>query len=286
MGAMAKVRPLTPADLPALARLLSWMDAEPARRALAPEGRTPEDLAFEVEEGWVLEDEGELLGYAGLVPFWRGAAIEGPVAQVHPGALIEAALSEAKRRGIATLYAFPTEENEALKSALEAAGFGPVHTTHFYQTEPKALGFEPPSGVQIEEVLALDPEVYRTLYREADEGWSLRLSWNDLELLEHFAEPENRLFFAYEGERPVGLVEVELDPDAAEIAYLGVIPEARGRGIGQALLAAALKAALEAGVPRVVVRAHDHEKEARRLYERLGFTPLEAVVTYAKELAR
>lgn len=283
---MAKVRPLTPADLPALAELFAWMDAEPARRALAPEGRTPEDLAFEIEEGWVLEDEGDLLGYVGLVPFWRGAAIEGPVTPLHPGPLLQAAEAEAQKRGIATLYAFPTEENEALKSALEAAGFGPVHTTHFYQTEPQILDFPPPAGVRIEEVTALDPEVYRELYRQADEGWSLRLSWNDLELLEHFAEPENRLFFAYEGERPVGLVELEVDPDAAEIAYLGVVPKARGRGIGQALLAAALKAALEAGVPRVVVRAHDHEKEAQRLYQRLGFMPLEAVVTYAKELAR
>ena len=286
MGLMAGTRPLDPGDLPALARLLHWMDEDPARRVLAPEGRSPEELAFEVEEGWVLEDAGELLGYVGLVPFWRGAALEGPVARVHPAPLIEAALAAARAKGVPTVYAFPTEENEALRLALEAAGFGPVHTTHFYETEPKELGFLPPEGVRIEEVHALDPEAYRRLYRAADEGWSLRLAWNDLELLEHFAEPENRLFFAYEGAEPVGMVELELTPEGAEVAYLGVVPEARGRGIGQALLATALREAAAAGAPVVRVRAHDHEKEARRLYERLGFRPLEAVVTYAKELAR
>jgi len=283
---MARTRPLDPGDLPALARLLLWMDEDPARRVLAPEGRSPEELAFEVEEGWVLEDEGELLGFVGLVPFWRGAALEGPVARIHPAPLIEAALRAARNKGVPTVYAFPTEENEGLRLALEAAGFGPVHTTHFYETEPRELGFAPPEGVRIEEVAALDPEVYRRLYKAADEGWSLRLSWNDLELLEHFAAPENRLFFAYEGEEPVGMVELELTPEGAEVAYLGVVPEARGRGIGQALLATALKEAKAAGSPVVRVRAHDHEKEARRLYERLGFTPLEAVVTYAKELSR
>lgn len=285
MGSMARTRPLDPGDLPALARLLLWMDEDPAQRVLAPEGRSPEELAFEVEEGWVLEDEGELLGFVGLFPFWRGVALEGPVARVHPAPLIEAALRAARTKGATTVYAFPTEENEALRAALEAAGFGPVHTTHFYETEPVELGFLPPEGVRIEEVEALDPEVYRRLYRAADEGWSLRLSWSDLELLEHFAAPENRLFFAYEGEEPVGMVELELTPEGAEVAYLGVIPEARGRGIGQALLSTALSEARSAGAPVVRVRAHDHEKEARRLYERLGFTPLEAVVTYAKELS-
>ena len=283
---MTRVRPLAPGDLAALADLLSWMDEDAARRALAPEGRSPEDLALEVEEGWVLEADGDLLGYVGLVPFWRGAALEGPVCQVSPRPLIEAAEAAARTRGVGTLYAFPTEENEALKSALEAAGFGPVHTTHFYATEPRELGFAPPEGVRIEEVADLDPEVYRRLYKESDEGWSLRLAWNDLELLEHFAAPENRLFFAYLDGEPVGMVELELEPDGAEVAYLGVIPKARGRGIGQALLATALSEAKRAGVPVVRVRAHDHEKEARRLYERLGFSPIESVVTYAKELPR
>ncbi len=281
---MLQTRPLTPGDLPALAELLSWMDEDPARRVLAPEGRSPEILAEELEGGWVLEDEGEVLGYAGLVPFWRGAAIEGPVARVHPGPLIAAAERAARDRGITTLYAFPAEANEGLITALEAAGFGPVHTTHFFATPPRELGFAPPEGVRIEEVRDLDPQTYRHLYRESDEGWSLRLTWSDEELMEHFALPENRLFFAYEGAEPVGLVELELDPDGAEVAYIGVVPRARGRGIGQALLATALRAARGAGVPLVRVRAHDHEKEALRLYRRLGFTPIESVVTYAKEL--
>ncbi len=281
----AMIRPVAPADLPALARLFAWMDERPERRVLAPEGRTPEDLAYEIEDAWVATEAGQPVGFVGLVPFWRGAAIEGPVVRGSPLPLLKAVLEEARRRGIPTLYAFPSEENQEVKATLEALGFGPVHTTYFYQTEPRELGFAPPEGVRIEEVANLDPEVYRRLYREADEGWSLRLSWRDLELLEHFAAPEHRLWFAYQGDEPVGMVELEEGPDAAEVAYLGVVPAARGRGIGQALLATAVRAAREAGAPLLRVRAHDHEKEARKLYQRLGFTPLEAVVTYAKELS-
>jgi len=277
------IRPISPTDLPALVELLRWMDADPARRALAPEGRTIEDLAFEVEEGWVEYQGDRLSGFAALVPFWRGAAIEGPVSRGDPAGLLKAAEAAATERGVPTLYAFPTEENATLRAALEAAEFGPVHTTYFYITEPRELPFPVPEGVTIEEVFALDPEEYRTVYKESDEGWSLRLAWSDLELLEHFAEPDCRLWFAYQNGEPVGMVEVETLEDAAEVAYLGVIPKARGQGIGQALLAVASKAALETGARWLRVRAHDHEKEARRLYERLGFSPLEAVVTYAKE---
>ena len=279
------IRPVEVADLPALARLFQWMDADPSRRALAPEGRSPEALAFEVEEGWVLEEGGEPVGFVGLVPFWRGAALEGPVSRAQFAPLIEAALGAARARGQTTVYAFPSVENERLAAALEAAGFSPVHTTHFFESEPRAFGFAAPAGVAIEEAEAFDPEVYRRLYRESDEGWSLRLGWTDMELLEHFAEPENRLLFAYLEGEPVGLAELERYGDTLEVAYLGVVPGARGRGIGQALLEAASRLARESGAGRLVVRAHDHEKEALRLYERLGFSPLEAVLTYAKELA-
>jgi len=280
---MPKPRPIRRRDLPGLARLLAWMDEDPSRRVLAPEGRTPEALAHEVELGWVLEDEGELLGYVGLVPFWRGVALEGPVSQVHPEPLLRTAIAAARAQGAETLYAFPTEENEALRTALEAQGFGPVHTTTFFLAPARDLGLMPPSGVELRE--AFDPEAYREVYREADEGWSLRLSWTDEELAEHFAREENRLILAYVGGRPVGMAELELDPPFAELAYLGVVPAHRGRGIGQALLSAALAAAGAAGAQAVRTRAHDHEKEALALFRKLGFEPLEAVVTYAKELA-
>ena len=84
---------------------------------------------------------------------------------------------------------------------------------------------------------------------------------------------------------PVGLAELELDDPRAKIAYTGVVPEARGRGLGRALLGTAAGWAF--GNPQIQslqVRAHDHEKAAQALYQRLGFKQVSAVVTYTLEL--
>jgi ribosomal protein S18 acetylase RimI-like enzyme len=57
--------------------------------------------------------------------------------------------------------------------------------------------------------------------------------------------------------------------DVPELA-IGVVPEARGRGIGSALLDALLALAREQGF-RALSLAVDRQNPARRLYERKGF---------------
>jgi len=279
------VRPVRKEDLGGLLALLRWMDADPARRVLAPEARSEDEIWWAADEGWVLEEGGRVAGYAALYPFRQGGALEGPlVRDVRPAPLLERADREAAERGWHTLYAFPHEANAVLRNELAAAGYAPLHTSYFFSTPPRDLAYPPPAGVRIERVENLDPEVYCDLYRRSEDVWSLRLGWTALELIEHFQRPDVHLWYAFVGDRPVGLVELETAPDAAEIAYLGVVPEARGRGVGRALLAEAATHAFSSGAPLLKVRAHDHEKAAIALYERLGFDLSDAVVTYAKEL--
>jgi len=279
------VRPVRQEDLGGLLELLRWMDADPARRVLAPEARSEDELWWAADEGWVLEEGGRVAGYAALYPFRQGGALEGPlVRDARPAPLLERADREAVERGWHTLYAFPHEANAALRNELAAAGYAPLHTSYFFSTPPRDLAYPTPAGVRIERVENLDPEVYCDLYRASEDAWSLRLDWTALELIEHFQRPDVRLWYAFAGDRPVGLVELETAPEAAEIAYLGVVPEARGRGVGRALLAVAAAYAFSSGAPLLKVRAHDHEKAAIALYERLGFDLSDAVVTYAKEL--
>lgn len=61
------------------------------------------------------------------------------------------------------------------------------------------------------------------------------------------------------------------DPDAATIRMLGVAPEARGRGVGQALVEACIVKARGVGRRRVLLDTETTMTAARRLYERLGF---------------
>lgn len=287
-------RPVAQTHLSQLAELLTWMDQDPERRSLAPEARTPEGLWWEVlagedEKAWVWLEAGRVQGYGALVPFWDGAALEGPIIRHGDGkALLEHLVKKARLEGFPTLYAFPEASNHYARRLLEQVGFSAEHTTYFYTIGRTDLSYPVPPGFEIRRAEPCDPQVYRELYSRADDGWSLRLHWTDEELRQHFLGSEVELFMAYhtaQNGKPVGMVELELDDTQAEIAYIGVVPEARGKGLGRALLGAAAEWAFSnPQIQTLQVRAHDHEKEAQALYKRLGFRQTSAVVTYALEL--
>ena len=71
----------------------------------------------------------------------------------------------------------------------------------------------------------------------------------------------------------VGLVawRAEEDGRTAEITILAITPEARGRGIGRALLDAAVKALRTAGIDRVWLVTTNDNLAALRLYQRAGW---------------
>ena len=76
--------------------------------------------------------------------------------------------------------------------------------------------------------------------------------------------------------RPVGLVMVAPafgSPEDAGIYGVWVAPSARGRGVGDALLEAALAHARAAGHGRGVLDVGDHNAPAQALYARHGFAP-------------
>jgi ribosomal protein S18 acetylase RimI-like enzyme len=57
----------------------------------------------------------------------------------------------------------------------------------------------------------------------------------------------------------------------AEIRMVGVLPEARGRGIGRALMEACLQEAREAGKTLVTLHTTKRMRTAQRMYEAMGF---------------
>jgi ribosomal protein S18 acetylase RimI-like enzyme len=66
------------------------------------------------------------------------------------------------------------------------------------------------------------------------------------------------------------------DPDAAGIRMLAVSGEARGRGVGEALVRACIDRATAAGKRRIVLHSTERMTVAHRLYQRLGFVRDEA----------
>jgi [ribosomal protein S18]-alanine N-acetyltransferase len=72
----------------------------------------------------------------------------------------------------------------------------------------------------------------------------------------------------------VGYVVAWLVGDEAEVANLAVAPEWRGRGVGAALLDAALAAARRDGAHVAHLEVRDSNVAARALYGSRGFTPV------------
>ena len=83
---------------------------------------------------------------------------------------------------------------------------------------------------------------------------------------------------AEDEERPVGFVFCVLGDAGRKTAHvtdLYVTPEVRSRGVGTALLAGIVEPAREAGLGHVSLEVLTQNTEARRLYDRLGFVPVD-----------
>jgi len=71
---------------------------------------------------------------------------------------------------------------------------------------------------------------------------------------------------------------------AGHITQLCVIPEARGRGLGEALLRAAAARLADAGAERVGLTVTLSNNAALKLYQRCGFSELKRFFAYAKDV--
>ncbi|MBX3356079.1 MAG: GNAT family N-acetyltransferase [Phycisphaeraceae bacterium] len=74
-------------------------------------------------------------------------------------------------------------------------------------------------------------------------------------------------------DEPVGAVLLNAAPQiqALELVYLGLVPEARGRGFGRVLLERALSLASREAVNRIVLAVDEENTPALRLYRAAGF---------------
>jgi ribosomal protein S18 acetylase RimI-like enzyme len=86
-----------------------------------------------------------------------------------------------------------------------------------------------------------------------------------------------RWWLARSGGVPVGVLLVGPAPEGVgwEVSYVGVVPEARRRGVGRELLRKALFEAKAAGQPHLGLSVDARNHPARELYRRLGFEPFE-----------
>jgi ribosomal protein S18 acetylase RimI-like enzyme len=109
---------------------------------------------------------------------------------------------------------------------------------------------------------------YEDAVREPDETWRRWVA---------DSEPggAKALFCAEEDRTWLGTVGgfVRVDPMEAQLISMWVAPEARGRGVAQALIREMVSWADERGCERVFLFVQEANAAARRLYARAGFEP-------------
>jgi GNAT superfamily N-acetyltransferase len=117
---------------------------------------------------------------------------------------------------------------------------------------------------------------YRYLYDTIGERyfWVDRRQWSDDKLKAHLALETTVLYALYLGGVPAGMAELDFrEPNIAQIAYFGLLPEFTGRRIGPWFLHQIIETCWSAPVTRVLVNTCtlDHKK-ALVTYQRAGFT--------------
>jgi ribosomal-protein-alanine N-acetyltransferase len=110
------------------------------------------------------------------------------------------------------------------------------------------------------------PEVMETDRRSLPKPWSEEI-WR-----EELSSPFGLYMVLAEGGALSGHVGLKLIFDEVHVMTLAVRPERRRRGLGQALVEAALADPASAGARRVYLEVRPSNLAARALYSSLGFT--------------
>ncbi|HWI07714.1 MAG TPA: GNAT family N-acetyltransferase [Solirubrobacteraceae bacterium] len=92
---------------------------------------------------------------------------------------------------------------------------------------------------------------------------------------DEMAAPHGAFLVGYEGERPIAIGGVRrLEDGVCEIKRMYVVPAARSRGVGRALLAALEDAARALGYRRVRLDAGPGQQHSRRLFAATGYVQI------------
>lgn len=96
-------------------------------------------------------------------------------------------------------------------------------------------------------------------------------SWSEADFIQSLSDPTRAFWVAKEGEALLGFCGISQSFEQGDLLNIGVCPEARGKGIASALLAAALQAFKEAEGKELFLEVRASNGAAQALYEKFGF---------------
>ncbi len=238
-----------------------------------------------------------LPGSSGLV--WPPQALEESSADPILNLLIQHALHWLRRRGAKVGQAILVPEEAERAAPLAANGFR--HVTSLWYLRHRLRWPDPETkkrftaclhrrGVVFRAYPDCDPAIFQETLLQTYEGSQDCPELNGVRdpadvLAGHRGQGRHdpgRWWLLLEDGRPAGVLLLTAIPewDALDISYLGVVPEARGRSLGQVLAARALQEAGRAGVAQLTLAVDSRNRPAWDLYHALGFEAYERREVY------
>lgn len=219
------------------------------------------------------------------------------------GASVEPVLVELERRALerrapeGVVRAVADERDEGYRTLLAARGYEPVRASwrmviDLAETLPLDAAWPAGGAVRTAVEGADEPLLHQLVERSFADHWGFTPTPYDewLHWLREMGTPDPSLWFVAELDgAPVGIALCRPgewgDPDCGWVAQLGVVPEARGRGLGSCLLAHALASFRARGQPRGGLEVDtENTTGAVRLYERVGLRVVERHDTWELRL--
>lgn len=173
-------------------------------------------------------------------------------------------------QGARTIYVASTDPEAPLTEGV----LGTVHLTHIHDMldMERGLAFDrprPQGRLRAEPLTEALGERWLALYNEAFADVPNAATYGPEELSEQLARPGS-CGLALEGERPVGIY--ELDLQTGEIEGIGLEKAARGRGMGRELLLLAMDLLAEQGCAHCWLQVSTANPAAYQLYLETGFS--------------
>ena len=179
-----------------------------------------------------------------------------------------------RERGYSVLVCDREGRDDDLRAAVEAAGYLKTSEPPEMVLRQPLPSTAVPTGIELrwvddrrafEQFLAVCSEAYGAI------GMPPGVVEEAIVDLDAFTSPWIHSVVALDREQPLAAAQVLLSHGIAGIYWVGTVPDARGRGLGEAVTRAVARRALDLGAAAVTLQA---SAQGEPIYRRLGFVTL------------
>jgi ribosomal protein S18 acetylase RimI-like enzyme len=248
---------------------------------------------------WVVRQEGQLTGALLCLPVAGASALVWPP-QVGPGTpaqpiedlLLQSAAEWVRQRGAKLGQTLLAQDEKHLAPALVRNGFQHItrllYLRHGLRLEPRWFALR--GDLTFETYDRCDRQAFHQTLLSSYEDSRDCPEVNGIRELDEILEGHQaqgnynprRWWLARQDGQAVGVLLLAEVPDwqGWDLSYLGVVPKARGRGIGRALAEQALRQARAAGASQLSLAVDSRNDAAWNLYRELDFEPFDEREVY------